>query len=147
MWLRAAKLRDDGDMPASTGFGITFGHSHWSRSSLATHNLGLALLFASLPAARKLFRGQLGASTARLYAAAFFARYAAQRFLAASIMRFRPAALIRRFLASAFGSAVFPARAAAQRFFCAEAMRCRAAALRMRFGVGEAPDLVTPSLF
>jgi hypothetical protein len=39
------------------------------------------------------------------YDAAFFALYAAQRFLVASMMRFLPAALSLRFLGAAFGGA------------------------------------------
>jgi hypothetical protein len=78
-------------------------------------------------------------------AAAFFALYSAQRFLVASIMRFRPAALSRRFLGAgtAFaGFACFPF-IAAQRFRCASAIRARTAGLRLRlFPAGGADGAV-----
>ena len=71
------------------------------------------------------------------FAAAFLA--AAQRFLAAAMIRARPSGLRRRFFLPAFaGAGAAPAsalafRAAAQRLLCAAAMRLRAAALSTRF--------------
>lgn len=67
----------------------------------------------------------------------FFARNAAQRFLVASAIALRPAALIVRFFTGAFFSAgVAPCRLwnAAQRFRCAAAIRAFAAPLILRRG-------------
>jgi len=77
--------------------------------------------------------------TWRYRAAAFCARSAAHRFLAASAMRFRPAALNRRFLAGA-SLAFF---CSAQRALCAAAILRRPAALitrRLSAGAGSLAD-------
>jgi hypothetical protein len=61
----------------------------------------------------------------------FFALYSAQRFLVASIMALRPAALsLRFFLAAGFAGPCLADFSAAHRFLCAAAMRARTSGLR-----------------
>jgi hypothetical protein len=81
------------------------------------------------------------------YAAPFLALYSAQRFLVASIMRFRPAALsLRFFLGAVFAGATFGCFIAAQRFCCAALIFARVAALNFRlFRAGGALPAGAPS--
>ncbi len=124
--------------------GARFGPPAAGRFTAALFTCGPALFtagrtarFAAEP--RAFFTGVFFAGAlAGCWAAAFFARNSAQRFLVASAMRRRAAGLIRRFL----GAGCFPAEAAAgaeaeptplriaaHRFRCASAIRARPSAL------------------
>jgi len=90
-------------------------------------------LAADLLAARFVTAGFLAAFSA----AAFLARTSAHRFFVASMIRFRPAALNRRFFAGAGASLAF--FNSAHRFRCAAAIRFLPAAPTTRF-VGASPS-------
>jgi hypothetical protein len=126
----------------------------YSKSTIGARLQAFARAVTSLPAARSMVRSLRSLRNrftrlvlcSGLYDASFFALYSSHRFLVASIMRSRPAALSLRFLVTPFAGAPLTPFMTAQRFRCASAIRARASGLRLRpfraGGVsGDAADL------